>query len=201
MQSTFITVVEELGYQRTEKSGVPERDIAAWEKKSGVDLPEGLREYLLAVGNMAFNRAYNKLYTLDELRIEGDKLIFMEEIENVVQWAIDIGDLSDDPLVFQRASGEGDELWYPEEEACTSFLTLMIYWQTVNGGFEFFALGDAREPVIGKIAKEWARKGVVLCVVEGDVDYNVMLAARDDELLEQAMMELQGVGVGAFSVQ
>ncbi len=213
MQSTYRTMVENLGYKWNEDSGVPERDIEAWEAHSGVALPEPLREYLLEVGNMAFNRAHNRLYALDDLSIEDGKLVFMEENQNVVQWAIDTADVSDDPLVFQRASGEDDETWYPEEEPCRAFLELMIYWQTVNGGFEFFAIGDASESVIKKIAREWerkaqgsgvtcyARKGAVLCVIEGDAEENIMLAAASEALLETAIMDLQRLGLGAVSVR
>ncbi len=212
MHSIYKTMVEDLGYELTEASGIPEQDIAAWEARTGERLPEPLREYLLEVGNMAFNRAYNRLYPLDEISIEDGKLIFMEENQNVVQWALDLADISGDPLVFQRASDEDEALWYPEEEGCQDFLTLMIYWQTVNGGFEFFALADAPEPAVKKITKAWerkaagsgvtcfARKGVALAVVEGDDDYSIMLAASSEALLETAMMDLQRLGVGAFNV-
>jgi len=213
MQSIYRTIVEELGYEWNENCGVPGSDIGEWEARTGVSLPEPLREYLLEVGNMAFNSAHNRLYALDDLSIEDGKLVFMEENQDVVQWAIDTADMSEDPLVFQRASGEADELWYPEELECTDFLKLMIYWQTVNGGFEFFALGDASDKVVGKIAKEWerkavgsgvtcyARKGVVLCVVEGEDDDNIMLAASSEALLEKAIMDLQRLGLGAVSVR
>ncbi len=213
MQSTYRTIVENLGYELNEDSGVPERDVAAWETRNGVELPGPLREYLLEVGNMPFNRAYNRLYALDDLSIEDGKLVFMEENQNVVQWAIDIEDMSGDPLIFQRASGEDDEIWYPEEEQCAAFLELMIYWQTVNGGFDFFAMGNASESVIEKISREWeqkatgsgvtcfARKGVVLCVIEGDADENIMLSASSEALLETAIMDLQRIGLGAVSVR
>jgi hypothetical protein len=212
MQSTYKTIVENLGYAPAAISGIPEHDIEAWEKRNGEGLPGPLREYLIEVGNMAFNRAYNRLYPLDELSIEDGKLIFMEENQNVVQWAIDTADISEDPLVFQRSSEEDDELWYPEDLECTAFLELMIYWQTVNGGFEFFAMADASESAIKKIAKAWerraegsgvtcfARKGAVLCIVEGDGDDNLMLAAASGALLEKAMMDLQRLGVSAFNV-
>lgn len=212
MQSVYATIVENLGYERSENSGVAERDIAAWEARRGMRLPGPLRAYLLEVGNMAFNRAFNHLYGLDELCIEDGKLIFMEENQNVVQWAVDLADTSDDPLVFQRASGEGDETWYPEDEACQDFLALMIYWQTVNGGFDFFAMGDAPESVIRKIAKTWERKaagsgvtcfgrrGAVLCVIEGEADDNLMLAALSEADLEKAIMDLQDIGLGAMNV-
>ncbi len=212
MKSTYATIVENLGYERSESSGIPEADIAAWEARSGVPLPGPLREYLRDVGNMAFNRAYNHLYGLDELRVEDGKLIFMEENQDEVQWAVDAADTSDDPLVFQRVSGEGDELWYPEEEGCSAFLALMIYWQTVNGGFDFFAMGDAPESVVKKIAKKWerkaagsgvacfARRGAVLCVVEGEADDNLILAALTEADLEKAIMDLQDVGLGAVNV-
>ncbi len=213
MQSTYKTIVENLGYEWNDNSGVPERDIEAWEARSGVELPGPLREYLLQVGNMAFNRAYNRLYALDDLSIEDGKLVFMEENQNVVQWAIDTGDMSGDPLVFQRAGGEDDETWYPEEEQCAAFLELMIYWQTVNGGFEFFAMGDAPESVIKKISREWerkatgsgvtcfTRKGAVLCIIDGDTDENLMLSASSEALLETAIMDLQRLGLGAISVR
>lgn len=213
MQSTYKTIVENLGYELTEHCGIPEADIDAWEARTGEQLPGPLRDYLIAVGNMAFNRAYNHLYPLDELALEDGKLIFMEENQNVVQWAIDTADTSDDPLVFQRAGEEEDALWYPEEEQCTAFLTLMIYWQTVNGGFDFFGVADAPEAVVKKIAKAWdrkaagsgvtcfARKGVVLCVVEGEDENNIMLAALTEADLEKAIMELQGLGLGPVNVR
>ena len=73
-------------------------------------------------------------------------------------------------------------------------------------------MADAPEPAVKKITKAWerkaagsgvtcfARKGVVLAVVEGDDDYSIMLAASSEALLETAMMDLQRLGVGAFNV-
>lgn len=212
MKSEYTTIVEDLGYELPAHPGIPEQDIAAWEARTGETLPGPLREYLLAVGNMPFNRAYNKLYTLDELRIEDGKLIFMVENQNVVHWATDTADTSEDPLVFQQAIDEDDELWYPEEEQCATFLELMIYWQTVNGGFAHFGLGDAAEAVLKKIARDWerkaagsgvtcyARKGVVVCVVDGETDENVMLAASSEAQLDQAIQDLQALGMGPVNV-
>ena len=83
--------------------GIPFQDIARCEKRLGTPLPIALREYYAMAGKLDINVEHNRLYTPRQLKNWRGKLVFMEENQNVVFWAVDIDD-SMDPEVLQACN-------------------------------------------------------------------------------------------------
>jgi SMI1 / KNR4 family (SUKH-1) len=134
------------------KDGIPEEDILKIEEKLGFGLPTALREYYLTVGNLGeLNKMHNLLVDLSELphilfdfknqpealfydidanwRSQEDFLIFMEENQGVVYWALKTESINQtDPTVWQIVNNSQPE-FYSEEKTFSEFIVEMFDWQ------------------------------------------------------------------------
>ena len=102
----------------------------------------------------------------------------MEENQAVVWWAVATGPRSGDPSVFQ---GVNDEpiTWVREHRKCSVFLSVMLHYQAVSGGFRWFGSAASPENVHEKLKKDWNyvgelsqlwafnRQNQVVCVTPG----------------------------------
>ena len=107
--------------------GIPFQDIANCEKRLRRNLPTALGEYYAMAGKLDINVEHNRLYTPRQLKNWRGKLVFMEENQNVVFWAVNIND-SVDPEVLQ-ACNEMPLRWYSEECTFSRFILKMWRWQ------------------------------------------------------------------------
>jgi hypothetical protein len=100
------------------------------ERRLGVRLPAALRDYYLLAGRLdRLNRAHNRLFAPDELRVEDGHLWFMEENQAVVHWGMPVKRLSaEDPVVHQRANVD-DARWFSEKMRFSTFLIRTYDWQ------------------------------------------------------------------------
>lgn len=107
--------------------GIPEADLARAERRLAVTLPASHREYLRLAGNLEINRSFNPILLPDELRIEDDRLIFMEENQDVVTWGFLVAELAqEDPVVWQRVNDSRQ--WDSEEKTFSAFLAYYFDW-------------------------------------------------------------------------
>ena len=145
-------------------------------------MPGKLRQYYQIVGGVkSLNRCFNRLYSPNKLDDEGGYRIFMEENQNVVVWAFKLEDAeADNPMIYQACCLENGDLgkWFPSAEPCDDWLVSMVYWQVVNGGFQFGAYADCSRDLRRRLAARWplvvevpdqgpmlfyGRKGQLLC--------------------------------------
>jgi len=135
MNSEIRTIAESLlGRPLTEKDGINIFEIETVENSSGLKLPAVLRNFHLLVGNLdmficsfeQFVKPYKK----------GEMLVFLEENQGVCYWGINVQDTGNE-TVFMCTDMESDNLeWYSEEVPLTDFLTVMMYYQCAQGGYE-----------------------------------------------------------------
>jgi len=124
----YASELEQILQRKLSRSdGIPLQDIANCEERLRTRLPIALREYYVMAGKLDINVEHNRLYTPRQLKNWRGKLVFMEENQNVVFWAVDIDD-SADPEVLQ-ACNEMPLRWYPEECTLSRFLLKMWRWQ------------------------------------------------------------------------
>jgi hypothetical protein len=91
-------------------------------------LPKYLREFYLKIGNIKlFTKSFERFIDIDKLYFENNKLVFLEENQEVCIWGIDINE--DDPIVYQNA----DYGWYSEEIQLSEFIKNMMYYQCASG--------------------------------------------------------------------
>jgi len=120
--------------------------LAEAERRLGVRVPAALGDYYLIAGReRRFNACHNRLLPPADWSIDQKRLIFMEENQAVIWWGASVRNPdSEDPPVSQ---GLNDEpiTWRPEHRRCSVFLSVMLHYQAVMGGFRFCARADAPE--------------------------------------------------------
>jgi len=123
-----------LGRHLTEKDGLNISEIETIENSLGLNLPTVLRNFHLLVGNLdMFISSFEQFV---EPYIKGEMLVFLEENQGVCIWGISIRDIENE-MVFMCTDVETDNPeWYSEEVTITDFLTILMYYQCAQGGYE-----------------------------------------------------------------
>ena len=181
-----------------EPHAVSPAEIAAAEARLGVTLPAALRRYFAVAGNeIRLNRAHNRLRSLSELELKGGKIVFLEESQAVVVWAIDVSE-GDDPEVFQGPP-DGKE-WHSEGSPLSVFLQVMLHWQAAVGD-AFECSGSAKVPSrlqltldemcvsAGEVSglRGYSLNGVVLCLVPWDQGSRLFVAGPDERRVASSL--------------
>ena len=115
--------------------GVPARQIKEVEDRLGLTLPVPLRDFYRYVGsNPLFMTAFEQVVPIEDLAAENGLLVFMEENQGVVSWALRFVDShEEDPMVFQVDPVNCAEIH--RELDIDAFLKLMLYYQAAQGGY------------------------------------------------------------------
>jgi hypothetical protein len=167
------------GYPLTPGSRVPSGTLSILEQRLRVRIPPALRHFCLVAGReRRFNLCHNRLLAPKDWYLDKDKLVFMEENQAVVSWAVSVKGKSADPAVFQ-AVNDDQATWVREHRKCTVFLTVMLHYQAVSGGFRFIGSAECPDDVheklkdgwtfVGEVNQLWAfsRQNQVICVTPG----------------------------------
>src|ERR1043165_5150414 len=132
----FRTVIEPLFDRRfTESNGIPEAELDTIPARSGYELPVALHDFYLVLGNFhPILDSHHRFYRPDNLTRMDGKLVFCEENQVVLYWAVEEDQgWRTDPPVFQGINNDTVE-WYVQESRASDFLVSMIYWQALDGG-------------------------------------------------------------------
>jgi len=164
-QKDYRRVFARLGFPLKTNDGVPAEQIAKREQHLGVKLPVALRDYYLVAGkHRRLNQIYERLYATREWDSESGKLVFMEENQTVVVWAVAVAEkASTDAPVFQSPLVDGEiGKWYLEQTSCAIFLKVMLHWQAAyGGGMRFTASAPAPKNLQKQLARGWEFAGEV----------------------------------------
>jgi hypothetical protein len=168
------------GYPLTQSSSLPGDSLRKTEDRLGVRIPLALRDYYLMAGNeKRFNCANHRFLHPSKWFVDGRHIVFLEENQSVVWWGVSTRTSNAiDPSVSQSVSAE-ELVWHKEHKKCSSFLTVMLHYQAVSGGFRF--CGSAAAPdnlhellkkgwrYAGELNQLWAfsRQNQVVCVMPG----------------------------------
>ena len=138
-----------LGRPLTPQDGIDHASIQSHLTFS-IPLPKALQEFYSALGSIdLFVDGYQHFLAIDKLFIDDDKLVFLQEHQGGIYWAVA---LEDEQTVYQAAVIDDHQLgtWYAEDFDLTTFLTMLLYWQCVmadedyheaaESGFMYFAL-------------------------------------------------------------
>lgn len=95
-------------------------------------LPKALFDYYALAGKHSINTEYNQLLPIEQIRWMNRKLVFMQENQCVVYWALDQADInSPNPIVWQGINSD-IVAWHKEPYKLYQFLMAMWNW-TVTG--------------------------------------------------------------------
>jgi hypothetical protein len=124
--------------------GIDENEIILAENNLKIKLPRILREYYLKLGkNKKINNSFNQLLKPKQTKFTdgGNYLVFCEENQGVIYWAININDMeNDNPKVYSTYDqNNSNQEWYIDSETMENFLLSAAYWNGVLGGLKFTA--------------------------------------------------------------
>ena len=119
----------EFGEPLTDADGLGDDAVAGLLEERRLTIPSALADYYAVAGRHSINRQHNRLYRLEELEWQGDRLVFMEENQCVAFWSVARADAdADDPLVWQAPNTEPLE-WLAESYRVSQFLMAVWRWQ------------------------------------------------------------------------
>lgn len=190
--SVYEQLFRDLGVACDATHGVSAPAIEAAELELDVTLPAALRDFYLVAGSHPFCRAYNRLLGPAGLSREPAHLVIAEENQNAVCWGVRLDSLldgarEDDPQVWQAVNSEPMK-WFAQEASVSEFLRIMLYWQAVNGGFEFAGAAPLGETSLAQVEATWpkiadhdgltifAKPEQVVCVMGPKDDLQVLAA-------------------------
>ena len=111
------------------RDGVEEGRLRRAEQRLRIQLPSALRDFYNVAGSARETCEHNRLYLPEDLFVEDGHLVFMEENQAVVDWAVTIGArTTSDPEVWQRVNDE-DARWCSEKMTFTEFILKNLAWQ------------------------------------------------------------------------
>jgi hypothetical protein len=127
-----------LGRELTKNDGVKPSEIDKIETKLGFTLPEILRDLYLLVGkNTMLMESFNRFALPSQLQRDDNKIVFLEENQNVCYWGFEINPDNHNPKVYQLLN---ENEWYEEQLPLIEFLTVMLYYQCSQGGYEYLGI-------------------------------------------------------------
>lgn len=119
------------------EEGLSEDAILSAEKKLGYKLPSALRDFYLAVGKMKlFTDAFEFFAQPKQIYEKAGKLIFLEENQAVLSWAVDIKELGNEVVKVYQSPNIGDSenevVWFAENLSLPDFLEMIMYYQITS---------------------------------------------------------------------
>ncbi|MGM5631531.1 hypothetical protein O2K51_11575 [Apibacter raozihei] len=126
-----------LGRQILTNEGTKNSEIEKVELKYDLKLPKSLKDlYLFAGKNTLLLEAFNRFALPAQLEISDNKMVFLEENQNICYWGFEIDKNTNNPKVYQLIN---ENEWYEEQVLLNEFLTIMLYYQCAQGGYEYCA--------------------------------------------------------------
>jgi hypothetical protein len=123
---------EILGAAPKPGDGLGKAAVRASLARANLAIPASLFDYYIVAGRHPINQDHDRLRPIKGLEWMGDKLVFLEENQCVVYWAIDRSDLEEsDPIVWQGINGDPIE-WFAEGYRLSRFL--MARWRWIITG-------------------------------------------------------------------
>ncbi|BDD09375.1 hypothetical protein FUAX_18070 [Fulvitalea axinellae] len=107
-------------------------EIEEAERRLGKELPKPLRDFYLMIGkNDLFANAFSRFVRPKSLSEEDGKLIFLEENQSVVYWAV-----SENGAVYSSENRGGGN-WYDEKTDIDTFMKASLYNQCIMADESF----------------------------------------------------------------
>lgn len=122
---------ETLSEKVTESDGISEIDLNTL--LAGQQIPQSLHDYYRVAGRHWMNSNFERLLAPDQLRCEGDYLVFMDENQNVGQWGFKRDEAQElDPNVYCGIWSKEELVWYAEEKSLSQFI-ISMWLETCTG--------------------------------------------------------------------
>ncbi|MEW8050594.1 MAG: SMI1/KNR4 family protein [Candidatus Thiodiazotropha endolucinida] len=110
---------------------ISETRLEGCERRLGVKLPDSVRTLYLRTGGHGFHHACDSLIAPEELKFDGEFLVFYRQDQGSLSWGINRNEFSiDDPQVWAIY----DDEVLSDSPTVSGFLAFEAAWQAINGG-------------------------------------------------------------------
>jgi hypothetical protein len=143
---------ELLGHPLQLQDGLAETDL------KDLTLPAALRDYYLVAGHeKKLNHSHNRLLAPKDIFVNTNRLVFMEENQNVVYWGVTADTTEDNPLVQQGTNNESEQFeWHSEGIRCAEFFEVMLFLQaSLGGALEYSSTTKVAPEFQEKLKRGW----------------------------------------------
>jgi hypothetical protein len=190
------------------ENGCSIESVQQAEMHLGTVFPLILRHFYIRYGNHPLHQAHNRLILPQNLQNEKGFVVFYEENQGVVLWAIAVADfVHENPVVYE--SYDNGETWilHEDKERLADFLTDVSLFQAIMGGFPFtsghFGLNASVEEKIrntfaqlsGYVAKRgmryYGKPSELIAIMEGEESNDLWIACRKKADFRKLCRQLQ----------
>lgn len=178
----YRTLFDVFGSPLSRSHGVDASVLTKTEQRLGMGIPDSLRNYYQVAGNeRKFNRSLQRFMAPAKWFVDRNQLVFLEENQAVCCWGVSLKSKgAKDPLVWQGVKEDEKFVWHSEQAKCSTFISVILHYQAVSGGFKY--CGSAAAPddsyeklkrdgwkYAGEVNQLWAfhRQNQVVCIMPG----------------------------------
>jgi hypothetical protein len=189
-----------VGYDLSEADELPDTEIVDAEREMGCSVPSALREFYRLAGNArrVINH-YDQFLRPHQWSLEDGKVVFLEENQAVVLYAVDATVPAVDPPVVIAANwGDDPYEWHEVCRSCSEFLRVMVHWEGSFGGAMPTGGTAIVDPSIqstlaakfqyaGEVNKmrAYGTPGLAICLVEWDDGWRIFVGATEERRLDE----------------
>lgn len=126
-----------LGRALKSSDGMKASEVEAAQSHCKCIFPEALNAFYRLLGNLSM--FMSSFQNFIEPHRKGDYLVFLEENQGVCYWGINIYEMANEDVKVYMCTdinAENPE-WYPEEITLREFLTVIMYYQCAQGGYQY----------------------------------------------------------------
>lgn len=130
-------------------------------ERLAVAIPDALRDYYLVAGNeRRFNRSLQRFLHPSKWFVDRRHIAFVEENQTVCWWGVSVRSRgARDPMVSQGVNSDDSISWYKEHSRCSTFISVLLHYQAVSGGFRYCASVPAPDHVYEILKRNWQYAG------------------------------------------
>lgn len=163
MENKIRFIIERLlGRSLQPEDGVTAAEITAAEGRLGIQLAPVLKTlYQCAGKEETVMDIFQHFTPVEDLSIEGHKLVFLEENQGACVWGLSLNEAASDQAIVYQCPYPDDQ-WYAEDDPLAAFLEMTLYYQFAQGGYEWLGalypgMDDKDIAMVLKDAKQWEK--------------------------------------------
>jgi hypothetical protein len=151
------------GYPLGKSHGMAASVLNTAASRLGVAIPIALRDYYAVAGNeRRFNRSQQTFLHPSKWFADQRHIVFIEENQTASWWGVSVKSRgARDPMMSQGVDHDDSIEWHKEHDKCSAFISVLLHYQAVSGGFRFCGSGAAPDDVHEKLRRDWEYVGEV----------------------------------------
>jgi hypothetical protein len=180
--SQYRALYDRFGYPLGKTHGMAVSALDKAADRLNVVIPDALRDYYTVAGSeRRFNRSLQTFLHPSKWFLDQRHIAFVEENQACCWWGVSVKSRgARDPMVSQGVNQDDSIDWHKEHDKCSTFISVLLHYQAVSGGFRFCASGAAPDDAhkklkqhdwryVGELNQLWAfhRQNQVVCIMAG----------------------------------